>query len=109
MPRKPRLAQQAVCYHLLNRGVNRMKLFHAARDYRHFSELVREAKDDSQVNDYEAKADANSKKPSTAYGDMKPVLVDVLVSPEGNFRVFAIDRQGTCAKIAEGNTFSEKL
>jgi putative transposase len=40
MPRVPRIRQQALCYHLYNRGVNRQPLFHEEGDWRRFVELL---------------------------------------------------------------------
>ena len=40
MPRTARAAVGGVCYHVINRGNGRMKVFHAAEDYANFIELL---------------------------------------------------------------------
>jgi REP element-mobilizing transposase RayT len=44
MPRVARIYQKAVCYHLMNRGINRQPVFDDESDYVKFGELVREHK-----------------------------------------------------------------
>ena len=45
MPRVARIYQRAVCYHVLNRGVNGHPLFADDEDREYFSRLVREYKE----------------------------------------------------------------
>ncbi len=40
MPRKARIYQRATCYHLVNRGINKLPIFDDDADRRHFSKLV---------------------------------------------------------------------
>lgn len=40
MPRRSRIAPGDLCYHVISRGNNRATVFHDARDYDHFSELM---------------------------------------------------------------------
>ena len=41
MPRRARVFQQALCYHVMNRGLNRQVTFHDEKDYETFKEMVR--------------------------------------------------------------------
>ncbi len=41
MPRRARNFQRAICYHLMNRGVNRLPIFEDDKDREYFSRLVR--------------------------------------------------------------------
>lgn len=43
MPRKPRLAPGGWCFHVINRGVNRAKVFHKRSDYAAFMALLDDA------------------------------------------------------------------
>ncbi len=43
MPRKNRAHQEGVCYHVINRGNRRAKVFHSGSDYRQFIQMMREA------------------------------------------------------------------
>jgi hypothetical protein len=44
MPRVGRIYQRALCYHVMNRGVNRGPLFSDDTDRQYFSDLVTEYK-----------------------------------------------------------------
>ena len=41
MPRTGRTYQRAVCYHVMNRGINRQMTFEGVADYEAFKELVK--------------------------------------------------------------------
>jgi putative transposase len=45
MPRGPRAIHPGVCYHVINRGNNRRRLFHRPAEYAAFVGLIREAND----------------------------------------------------------------
>ena len=45
MPRGPRAIHPGVCYHVINRGNNRRRLFHRSAEYAAFVSLIREAND----------------------------------------------------------------
>lgn len=45
MPRTARIFQRAVCYHLMNRGINRGAIFKDDADRRYFTDLVKDYKD----------------------------------------------------------------
>ena len=40
MPRRPRIQQQAICYHLYNRCINRDRLFEDERDFARFRQII---------------------------------------------------------------------
>ncbi len=44
MPRKARIFQRALCYHIMNRGVNGTRVFQDERDLEQFTQTVREYK-----------------------------------------------------------------
>jgi len=43
MPRTARAAVGGVCYHVINRGNGRMKVFHTAEDHENFLEILARA------------------------------------------------------------------
>ena len=43
MPRKPRVVAGGLCYHVINRGNNRVEVFHKDQDYLRFTEMMGEA------------------------------------------------------------------
>ena len=45
MPRTARIYQQAICYHLMNRGINRRVIFEDDADRRYFTDLVIDYRD----------------------------------------------------------------
>jgi putative transposase len=45
MPRGPRAIHPGVCYHVINRGNHRRRLFHRAADYAAFVTLIQKARD----------------------------------------------------------------
>jgi putative transposase len=45
MPRKSRIQQLSICYHLFNRGINRQAIFRSDADRKVFTDLVREYKE----------------------------------------------------------------
>lgn len=52
MPRKARMYQKALCYHVFNRGLNKHPIFSNADDYIHFANTVKRYKDRCQVKIY---------------------------------------------------------
>jgi len=44
MPRTARIFQQAMCYHVMNRGINRGVIFVDDADRRYFTDLVKDSK-----------------------------------------------------------------
>jgi len=44
MPRRARIFQQSLCYHLMNRGINRQAIFEDDDDRRYFTDLVKDYK-----------------------------------------------------------------
>ena len=45
MPRRARIFQRALCYHVMNRRLNGLPVFHDEADYERFGELVRDYKE----------------------------------------------------------------
>ena len=45
MPRTPRIFQRALCYHVMNRGINGARILHDDEDRRTFSTLVQQYKE----------------------------------------------------------------
>ena len=45
MPRSARIFQRAVCYHLINRGLNRNRIFEDEADKKRFAEVIEEYKE----------------------------------------------------------------
>ena len=43
MPRSARIFQRALCYHVMNRGVNRQRIFQNDEDRRYFTQTVADA------------------------------------------------------------------
>ena len=52
MPRAGRIYQQALCYHVMNRGLNRQTVFVGEADCEEFRRLVKEYKEKSQAKVY---------------------------------------------------------
>lgn len=52
MPRKNRQASQSGIYHFINRGVNKKKLFHSAKDYERYLALMKEHSEALNVQIY---------------------------------------------------------
>ena len=52
MPRTARIFQRAICYHLMNRGLNRTRIFEDDADKKWFSDAIKDYKEICGANVY---------------------------------------------------------
>lgn len=52
MPRVARIYQRSLCYHVVNRGINRQAIFQDANDYEYFTQVIKKYKERYGVKVY---------------------------------------------------------